>query len=97
MINGLSPMVLVFWIGLLVLRPWNLITTLVCTILCFLSSILLLTVLITDVAKAYLADKLRVMITPRLLTIMNVILGVVLIGFGVQTSYCDCPNVSLTN
>ncbi|MER3328667.1 MAG: hypothetical protein RIF34_03735, partial [Candidatus Kapaibacterium sp.] len=51
------------------------------TLILFLIS-LLTTVLVTDVAKAYLADKLRRLVTSRLMKIMNVVLGIVLIIFG---------------
>ncbi|MEQ9591775.1 MAG: LysE family transporter [Cyclobacteriaceae bacterium] len=82
-INGLSPMVIVFWIGLISIASLEFNYHTGAQYFVFLTSILL-TVLITDLTKAYLADKLRAMITPRLLTLINVILGVALIGFGVR-------------
>jgi len=82
-INGLSPMVIVFWIGIISIASLEFNYHTGTQYFVFLASILL-TVLITDITKAYLADKLRAMITPRLLTIINVLLGVALIGFGVR-------------
>jgi threonine/homoserine/homoserine lactone efflux protein len=80
-INGLSPMVPIFWIGVVSIASLDLgYTSGVNFGIFFLS--LLLTVLFTDVAKAYLADKLRNLVTPRFMTIMNVTLGVLLIVFG---------------
>ena len=82
-INGFTPTIILFWLG----------TTSVASIdfgyvkgieffLFFLA--VLVTVLATDIAKAFLADKLRLLITPRLLNIMNATLGVVMIGFGLR-------------
>jgi len=42
------------------------------------------TVLATDLLKAYLADKVRTLVTPKSIMVMNIILGVVMIGFGVR-------------
>ncbi len=80
-INGLSPMVPIFWIGVVSIASLDLEYTSGVSFTIFFVS-LLLTVLFTDVAKAYLADKLRSMITSRFMTIMNVTLGVILIVFG---------------
>lgn len=80
-INGLSPMVPIFWIGAISIASLDLGYTNGFTLIVFLVS-LLSTVLITDISKAYLADKLRNLVTPRFMTIMNVTLGIVLIVFG---------------
>lgn len=80
-INGLSPMVPIFWIGAISIASLDLGYSGGITLVIFLTS-LLVTVLVTDVAKAYLADKLRSLVTPRFMTIMNVALGVLLIMFG---------------
>jgi threonine/homoserine/homoserine lactone efflux protein len=82
-INGITPMVLIFWIG----------TVSVATLdfgyekgyeLFWFFLALLLTVLSTDVLKAYLAGKLRKLITNRFLMIVNVVVGICLIAFGIQ-------------
>jgi hypothetical protein len=39
------------------------------------------TVFTTDLIKAKLADKLRLIITPRVIKVMNIILGIVLVVF----------------
>lgn len=80
-INGLSPMVPIFWIGVVSIASLDLEYTNGVSFAIFFTS-LLLTVLFTDVAKAYLADKLRSLVTSRFMTIMNVTLGVILIVFG---------------
>lgn len=82
-INGVSPMVLIFWVATLSMATvemgysggWELFIFFVA---------LLVTVLATDLIKAYLADKLRSLITHRFLMIMNVGVGIFLIIFGVQ-------------
>ena len=44
----------------------------------------LVTVFATDLLKAYLAGKVRRLITPKTMRIMNIILGVIMIGFGLR-------------
>lgn len=80
-INGLSPMVPVFWIGVVSIASLDLGYTSGMNFAIFFLS-LLLTVLFTDVAKAYLANKLRSLVTARFMIIMNVTLGILLIVFG---------------
>lgn len=80
-INGLSPMVPIFWIGVVSIASLDLGYTSGSSFFLFFIS-LLATVLLTDVAKAYLADKLRSLVTHRFLKLMNVALGILLIIFG---------------
>lgn len=82
-INGLSPMVLIFWIGTLSVASIDLGYTRGYEFLIFFVS-LLLTVLGTDLLKAYLAGKLSRLITTRLLRVMNVLVGLCLIAFGIR-------------
>lgn len=81
LINGMTPMVLFFWIGTVSLATIDFGYTKVSEFALFFSS-LLGTVLITDVAKAYLAGRLGTLVTPQSLRIMNIVLGIVLIFFG---------------
>lgn len=80
-INGMTPMVLFFWVA----------TVSFATVhfgyasgqdfsLFFLG--MLGTILSTDILKAFLADKVRRLITPRSMTIMNILIGLILFGFG---------------
>ncbi len=80
-INGISPMVLVFWIGTvgLATSEFGYTTTMQASI--YFSTIVA-TVFVTDVLKAKLADKLRALITTRFIQILNVTLGIVFIIFG---------------
>jgi threonine/homoserine/homoserine lactone efflux protein len=79
-INGLSPMVLFFWLATVSLATTRLGYTASNDVLIFFGSIVC-TVFITDIIKAKLADKLRMLVTPRLIRIMNIVLGLVLVAF----------------
>lgn len=83
LINGMTPMVLFFWIGAVSLATIDFGYGEGGAFMLFFGSVLI-TVLSTDILKAYLADKLRRLITSRSLMIMNIILGVVLIFFGIR-------------
>lgn len=83
LINAFSPMVPIFWIGTLSIATLDFGYTGTFDFVLFVSS-MLGTVLITDILKAYLADKLRRLITRRTLSIINIVLGLVLIGFGAR-------------
>ena len=82
LLNGFSPTVLFFWVAtvssLMTLgyssgRDFSI----------FFGS-LLITVLLMDILKAFLADKLRNLVTVRFIRLSNIILGIVLIGFGLK-------------
>lgn len=79
-INGLSPMVLFFWMATVGVATTQLGYVTLREVIAFFSSIVL-TVFITDLIKAKLADKLRRLITPRFIRILNVVLGLVLVLF----------------
>ncbi len=82
-INGISPMVLIFWVATLSMATVEMGYSGGFELMLFFVA-LLLTVLGTDLVKAYLADKLRSLITHRFLIIMNVAVGIFLIIFGIQ-------------
>jgi threonine/homoserine/homoserine lactone efflux protein len=79
-INGLSPMVLFFWLATVSVATTRLGYSTPKNALIFFASIVI-TVFTTDVIKAKLADKLRVLITLRVIRIMNIVLGVVMVIF----------------
>ena len=80
-INGMSPMVLIFWIGAISIASLDFGYSKGFEFFIFFSTVLG-TVLSIDILKAYLADKLRILITQRLMTIINVVVGICLIIFG---------------
>lgn len=82
-INGLSPMVLVFWIGTISVASLDFGYRRGFEFFLFFAAVLS-TVLATDLLKAFLADRLRQLITPASIRVMNILLGIVLIGFGVR-------------
>lgn len=79
-INALSPMVLFFWIATVGVATTQFGYTTTTKAFLYFASIVC-TVFTTDVIKAKLADKLRVLITPLFIRIMNIILGIVLVAF----------------
>jgi len=82
-INGITPMVFIFWIGTISIATIDFGYSTGFEFFIFFIA-LLGTVLATDIAKAFLADKLRKLITHRFLMIMNIAVGVCLIGFGAR-------------
>ena len=82
-INGITPMVLIFWIGTLSVATIDMGYSRGYELLIFFAS-LLGTVLTTDILKAYLADKLRVLVTHRFLMIINILVGICLLIFGIK-------------
>lgn len=82
-INGMSPMVLIFWIGAISIASLDFGYSEGFQFFIFFSTVLG-TALSTDILKAYLADKLRTLITHRLMTIINVVVGICLIIFGAR-------------
>lgn len=81
-LNGFSPTVLFFWVAT-VSSLMTLGYTSGQDFSIFFGS-LLITVLLMDVLKAFLADKLRTVVTVRFIRLSNIILGIVLIGFGLK-------------
>lgn len=81
LINSMSPMVPLFWIGAVGIATLEYGYATPGHYVLFFGGVLA-TVLATDIGKAYLAGKLRELITYRLLSIMNAIVGIVLIAFG---------------
>ncbi|MEK6783241.1 MAG: LysE family translocator [Bacteroidota bacterium] len=82
-INGLSPSVLIFWVGTVSLASIDFGYSTGSQFFNFFFA-LLCTVLFTDILKAYLANKLRALVTPHFLMIMNIVLGTALIILGTR-------------
>ena len=80
LINALSPMVLFFWIATVSVATTRLGYAHPGKAALFFASIVA-TVFSTDLIKAKLADRLRTLITPRVIRIMNIVLGIVMIVF----------------
>ena len=82
-INGFSPTVLFFWVGTISLVSIEFGYTEGRHFYTFFAAVLA-TLLCTDILKAFLADKLRSLVTGRFIRVSNVILGLALIGFGIR-------------
>ena len=85
-INGLSPMVLIFWLGTVGVATTKLGYSTPREAVPFFSAIVS-TVFLTDVLKAKLADKLRRILTPAFIRRLNMVLGIVLLAFGLRMIY----------
>jgi threonine/homoserine/homoserine lactone efflux protein len=85
-INGFSPMVLIFWIGAISVASIDFGYSKDFEFFLFFS-VVLGTVFSADVLKAYLADKLRRLVTSKLMRIMNILVGICLIIFGGRLIY----------
>lgn len=80
-INGISPMVLLFWLGAISVASVDFGYSRGSEFLIFFCAVLG-TVLLTDILKAYLADKLRALVTARSMMFLNIVVGIVLLVFG---------------
>jgi threonine/homoserine/homoserine lactone efflux protein len=80
-INGLSPMVLIFWLGTVGVATTKLGYSTPMKAVPFFATIVS-TVFVTDLIKAKLADKLRRLMTQKFIRNLNIILGLVLLIFG---------------
>jgi threonine/homoserine/homoserine lactone efflux protein len=85
-INGLTPMVLIFWIGTVGVATTKLGYVTPSDAIPFFAAIVA-TVFITDVIKAKLADHLRRVLTPKFVRTLNFVLGIVLVIFGGRLIY----------
>jgi threonine/homoserine/homoserine lactone efflux protein len=82
-INGISPMVILFWLGAISIASVDFGYSKGSQFTIFFIAVLA-TVLGTDIMKAYLADKLRRMVTSRTLMYLNIVVGLILIVFGTR-------------
>jgi threonine/homoserine/homoserine lactone efflux protein len=82
-INGLSPMVLIFWLGTVVAATTKFGYTTPVRAVPYFATIVV-TVFMTDVLKAKLADELRTLLTPQFIRTLNIIVGLVMVIFGAR-------------
>ena len=85
-INGLTPTVLMFWIGTVGFATTKFGYATPPKAIPYFTSIVC-TVFATDVLKAKLADRLRLILTPRFVRSLNIVLGFVLLVFGCRLIY----------
>lgn len=85
-INGLSPLVLIFWLGTVGVATTKLGYSTPVKAIPFFTAIVS-TVFITDVIKAKAADKLRRLLTQKFIRNLNIVLGFVFIIFGCRLIY----------
>jgi threonine/homoserine/homoserine lactone efflux protein len=82
-INGISPMVILFWLGAISVASVDFGYTKGIQFFIFFITVLI-TVFSTDLLKAYLAHKLRNIVTARSLMFLNIIVGFILLVFGTR-------------
>lgn len=82
-INGLTPMVLLFWIGTVSVSTTEFGYDTPGEAIPYFAAIVV-TVFTTDIVKAKLADRLRVLLTPRVIRTLNIVLGITMIIFGTR-------------
>jgi threonine/homoserine/homoserine lactone efflux protein len=82
-INGLTPMVLMFWIGTVSFATTEFKYDTHGEAIPYFTAIVV-TVFTTDLLKAKLADKLRAVLTPKVIQTLNIILGIAMIVFGAR-------------
>ena len=85
LLNGINPSVFVFWLGIASLATVKYQYTGHGAITFF--SFIIGTVLLTDIAKAFVATRLRKLLSVRFMKGMNIVVGIVLIVFGLQLLY----------
>lgn len=83
--NTFSPFVLIYWLGVMGFATVDL--GFADFELRLFFATILITVLSADVTKAWLANKLRALVRPRVINTVNIITGVVLVGFGARLLY----------
>lgn len=84
-LNGFNPFIVVFWVGIVGIVAVNYDYTGYDQIYFFCG--VLTTILTTDILKAFLAHRLRKLVTPKKILILNRSVGVILILFGFQMIY----------
>lgn len=81
-INGINPFVLLFWVSIASLvslkEEWKSVSV----VLYYVG--ILATVFSIDLLKAYIAKKLLRFVTSRLMKVLNKLVGLVMIGFGLR-------------
>ncbi len=81
-LNGINPFVLLYWIGVVSLVSVHWDYNGFNALIFFIA--LLTTILSTDIGKAYLAHRIRTSITPRLMNIINKVVGITFILLGAR-------------
>ncbi len=80
-INGLSPVVLLFWVSTVGVATTEFGYDTPAEALPYFAAIVA-TVFTTDLIKAKLADRLRLVITPKFIRTLNIVVGLVMVIFG---------------
>lgn len=93
LLNGFNPFILVFWMGIIGVVTVNFDYD--ATQQSYFFSGVLITIFTTDLIKAFVANRLRSVVTTNTILIMNRSVGVILILFGLQLFYFLFSNYGL--
>lgn len=93
LLNGFNPFILVFWMGIIGVVTVNF--EYEATQQSYFFSGVLITIFTTDLIKAFVANRLRSVVTTNTILIMNRSVGVILILFGLQLFYFLFSNYGL--
>ncbi len=85
MLNSLNPFILLFWLGVAGLVTVEMHFNFDQASLFYAGVIIM--VLSMDITKSFLANKLRMFVTPHFMKIMNRSVGIILILFGIRLFY----------
>jgi threonine/homoserine/homoserine lactone efflux protein len=85
LLNGINPFMLIFWLGVAGMITIELHYSFDQAFLFYVGVIFM--VLSTDITKAFLANKIRDLITPRFMKMLNRSVGIGLIMFGFRLLY----------
>lgn len=85
MLNALNPFVYLFWIGAIGADILDGQYSTAQTVLLF--SVTILVIFLTDLLKVYIADKISKYLNSRVLGTIDILVGIVLFGFGLRLLY----------
>lgn len=85
LLNGINPFVFLFWVGIASMVTLNFQYSMEMKVLFYCA--IILTVLLLDFVKAFAANKLRALLSPRFLNWMNRIVGLALVLFSLRLFY----------
>lgn len=92
LINIFSPLVIFFWVAIVTLGRVKF--SISENELIYYLGGALTTILVMDVLKSFLADKIRNLLTPRFISVMNGVVGAALLSFGISLLFVKLNDIS---
>lgn len=85
LINGVNPFMVIFWIGITSVTTVNLNYDFNEQLTFFAG--ILITMFCLDLSKAYFSNRIRHLITPKVMFKFNIVMGLILLGFSIRLFY----------